>query len=187
MRFDENNNVHLEYVDESYPHFDLLQKINNDSFPENERCDLKLFTAHQGDGIQQMYAVVDGEVPVGFVIWNDIGDGYVYWMYLAIDPQYRNRKYGTKTERLVFDEVLRGKTIFGGIEVIDPAAENYEQRISRKKFHERNGFHTFDKVFELGTAGRFQVVCNDPSESADELAEKLFGVMARNNLSAPTE
>ena len=181
MKFDDNHAIHLERVDWNYPHLDIIRHINEEAFPENERKDLSVFLNWSAQGLAELHAVVDGEVPVGFAIWFNFGADYVFWMYLAIDSQYQRRKYGTKTERLIFDEVLKDKIIFGGIEALEPSAENYEQRVSRVKFHEKNGFHTFDKVFDLGVFGKYQFVCTDPSVSVDELADMFYCELKRIN------
>lgn len=177
MKFDDHHAIHLERVDQNYPHLDILRRINAEAFPENERKDLSVYLDRSAELIAEFHAVVDGEVPVGFAIWYDFGNNYVFWSYLAIDSQYRNRKYGTKTERLIFDEVLKDKIIFGGVEALIPSAENYKQRVSRIKFHVKNGFHIFDKVFDFGEAGKYQLVCTDASVSADTLAEMFFSKM----------
>ncbi len=177
MKFDDNHEIHLERVDRNYSHMDILCRINEEAFPKEERLDLFAFFDWAEEKNGQLHAVVDGEVPVGFTIWFDFGENYIFWFYLAIDSQYQRRQYGTKTERLIFDVVLKDKIIFGGVEALDPSAENYEQRISRIKFHKKNGFHIFDKVFDFGKAGKYQLVCTDPSISVDMLADKFFSVV----------
>lgn len=179
MKFDDNHAIHLERVDQNYPHLDILRQINEEAFPKNERKDLSIYLNQSAEPVANLHAVVDGDVPVGFTIWYNFGKNYVFWMYLAIDSRYRNRKYGTKTERLIFDDILKGKIIFGAVEALNPNAENFEQRISRIKFHERNGFHLFDKIFDLGTAGQYQFVCTDPSVSVDALENMILSAMKR--------
>ena len=177
MKFDENHAIHLEKVERNYPHLDALMRINEEDFPEKERLDLPAFVDWAQGKNAELHAVVDGEVPVGFTIWFDLGENYILWAHLAIDSQYQRRKYGTKTERLLFDEILKDKIIFGGVEALEPTAGNYEQRISRIKFHKKNGFHIYDKVIDLGEYGKYQIVCTDPSVSVDVLEKKLFAVM----------
>ena len=107
MCFDDNHAIHLERVDKNYPHLDILRRINEEAFPREERIDLSiLFNSYEQFDVE-LNAIVDGEVPVGFTIWFDFGENYILWFYLAIDPQYQNCKYGTKTERIVFDELLK--------------------------------------------------------------------------------
>lgn len=177
MTFDDNHIIHLEHVDRNYPHLNILNRINEEAFPKEERIDLSFLFDTNENFKTEFHAVVDGEVPVGFAIWFDLGENYILWFYLAIDPQYQNRKYGTKTERLIFDEILNDKIIFGGVEALDPSAENYKQRVSRIKFHTGNGFHIFDKVFDLGIMGKYQIVCSNPNESVDKLAKLLYSVI----------
>lgn len=181
MTFDDNHEIHLERVDQNYPHLYILRQINEEAFPETERKDLMLFLmgGQPAQKNSELHAIVDGEVPVGFTIWYELNDNYVYLQYLAIDSQYRGRKYGTKTVRLIIDKVLKDKIIFGGVEALDPRAENYEQRISRVRFYKKNGFQVFDKIFNLAIFGKYQFFCTDPSVSEDALVEMIFAEMKR--------
>ena len=57
-------------------------------------------------------------------------------------------------------------------EIIDESAENLEQRIRRKNFYLRNGFHETGR-FTLLNGYRFEVVCNKQELRADAFMELI--------------
>ncbi len=177
MNFDSENKVHLERVDETYKHMDMLDAISKEAFPPAERPNIPYYAAHMDKQLLYIMAIVDGEVPVGFLIWLDLGGGFVYLAYFAIDAKYRSHNYGSKTNALIFNGVLKDKVVLGVIEALDPDAENYEQRVSRKKFYERNGFHVLDEIVDVPAAGRFQIAYHGPETPVDVLKEKVGDTM----------
>ena len=123
MKFDPENKIHFENVDKNYLHMDILDAINTEAFPPGERIVFADLVALHTLPKLHINAIVDGEVPVGFIVWVDMAEGYNYLAYLAIDPQYRNRKYGSKTMNYLFDNVLIDTVACGVIEALDPNSE----------------------------------------------------------------
>ena len=177
MNFDPENKIHFENVDENYEHLDLLDAINMEAFPSVERLPLKALAAINDVQQLRLKAVVDGEVPVGFMIWFELGEGFNYLAYLAIDPQYRNRKYGSKTLNHIFDDVLAGEVNFGAIEALNPNADNYEQRLARKRLYEKLGFIILDNVIETPKNGSYQLLYHGPETKEEVLMDKLNKIM----------
>ncbi len=62
----------------------------------------------------------------------------VFFIYLATDPEKRNKGYGVRIlDR--FREINAGKRIFLVLEPCDPNAEDYDMRVRRSRFYQRNG------------------------------------------------
>lgn len=84
-------------------------------------------------------------------------------LYLATNEQIRSQGYGS----MILDEVKQmtgGKECVLHIEALDENAENYEQRIRRKHFYEKNGFHSTgymykesDVEYEVLSTGAFDM------------------------------
>ncbi|WEV43183.1 GNAT family N-acetyltransferase [Lactobacillus sp. ESL0684] len=67
------------------------------------------------------------------------GETVIYLTYLAINDQLRGQGYGTKILTFLKNE-FASKEIILDIEPVVAEAENYQQRLSRLRFYERNGF-----------------------------------------------
>lgn len=81
-----------------------------------------------------------------------------YICYLAIDSHTRSKGYGSAAIQKILEVYLELQLVLD-FEVIDENAENNEQRIRRKNFYLRNGFHETGNYTML-RGNRFEVVCN---------------------------
>ena len=176
MKFDQEHNIHFENVDENYEHMDILEAINNEAFPSSEKCSIAYLVGIPDLSQLHVNAIVDGDVPVGFIIWVDLCEGFSYLSYLAIDSHYRNRRYGSKALTSLFDNVLTDTVSFGVIEALDPDAQNSEQRVTRKRFYERLGFTVFENTVEFYGNDRYHLVYHGPETTEEVLLEK-FGLL----------
>lgn len=89
-----------------------------------------------------------------------ISDSTVYLIYLAVNKDLRGQGYGTKILSLL-EKQYPDQAIVIDIEPVVPTAKNHQQRVSRLKFYERNGFHRTDQKlkdqdeeFEALTTGK---------------------------------
>lgn len=115
-----------------------LKKLYKKAFPNDERLPLWILKIKDKKENEFFYSIYDEEKFIGltYLINND---NITYVLYLAIDPTNRGQGYGS----IVLDKIKKEsnqKSIVLCIEEIDSNADNYEQRIKRKKFYERNGF-----------------------------------------------
>ena len=115
----------------------------------------------------------DDIVPVGFMQLRHCGDNAYYGIYLAIGKEFRNRHYGSYALKLVIEEYLKGKMMFGCVEALLPEAENYQQRVDRARFYRRNGMFVLDGVADAGKMGKYQFVCTDPNVTFEQLKAKM--------------
>ena len=92
-----------------------------------------------------------------------------FLLYLAVAEGSRGMGYGTR----VLDEVKRmsaGRRLFLNIEPLDEDSDNMAQRMSRKRFYERNGFR---EGFVIVTSDgiRYQMMLYDCDMTPQEMAE----------------
>lgn len=149
--------------------YEQVKKLYLRSFPAAERAPFAQLM-HWSDGHRaQMYALydesgcvtendadkeeTDGKISGGewmglayFVRYRDI----VYLFYLAIDETRQGQGYGSALLAAVRRH-FAGKRVILNIEALDAEAPNYEERVKRKRFYEKNGFREMGyTVSELG-------------------------------------
>ena len=80
-----------------------------------------------------------------------------FLLFFAIPDDLRGRGYGSAILQMLQKQ---HKTVVLNVELLDPAAQNYEQRKRRFAFYRRNGFFdTCYHVWEVG--GKFRVLSTD--------------------------
>lgn len=142
----------------TYPHAKNKREVRElytSAFPKYERLPffvLRLLTARKGCDITAYYA--DG-VFAGFTYNATKGD-VLYLMFFAVNSALRGKGYGSAILAYL-KEQNPSKSIVLNIELLDENAENYEERVRRFCFYERNGFHdTKHNIDEVG--GTFRVL-----------------------------
>ena len=111
-----------------------------------------------------LYEIRYQQTLVGF-IWAVSNERCVYIFFLAIAEQYRGRGYGTQAIDGLF-RFYSDRQVVLDFEELDPASENYAQRVRRKNFYLRCGFHETGRYTLLG-GERFEVVCNGGALDAE--------------------
>ena len=127
------------------------------AFPKEERLPwwiLRLNARRKGVDLS---AFVEGDVFYGFTASVTVEDLH-FLLFFAIDEGKRGMGYGSAVLQMLQE---RYKTLVLNVELLDPAAENYEQRKRRFAFYQRNGLvDTHYHVWEVG--GKFRVLSTDP-------------------------
>lgn len=123
-----------------------VRRLYLDAFPSFERLPfwVLLYKAKKDDS--NLSVIYDDEEFVGMMnvaYYKNI----VYLFYLAVDPSQQSRGYGSKILQHLKD-TYPDKRILLNIEKVDNTAENYAQRLNRKKFYEKNGFQNTDFKIE---------------------------------------
>lgn len=153
------------------PHRTEFEQINNEAFPPSERMGMEemfSFTAHTDSHLLGIY---DDRAPIGFILLLQNTDcAYLY--YLAIHPALRSKGYGGAALQLL-QATYSSLQIILDFEEIDETAPNNAQRMRRKEFYLRNGFHETGTCTLLGDT-RFEVVCNQGA-----LCKESFGELLR--------
>ncbi|MBQ7249921.1 MAG: GNAT family N-acetyltransferase [Bacilli bacterium] len=130
------------------PYYSYVRDLYEASFPEEERPPFDfLFDLKDND----LYAVIDQGNPIGLVDLAAYED-LVYVFFLAIDPAYQKKGYGTGALKHVC-EWFKTKRIYLCIEALDIEAANYEQRVRRLAFYQKCGFAPAgERLVEYGVA-----------------------------------
>lgn len=121
------------------------------SFPEYERTSVDRLEAHVLRGDAEWLGIYDEDCLRG-MIYTLFNDRILFILYLAMDPGYRGRGYGSASLKAVMERHPHRKT-FLNIEPPDEECDNREQRLKRQGFYVRNGFipsgrlHTSDGDF----------------------------------------
>ncbi|MBC8547007.1 GNAT family N-acetyltransferase [Clostridiaceae bacterium NSJ-31] len=134
-----------------------FEQINDEAFPLSERMSFDEIFDFASDTDTDVLGIYDDGNPVGFVVLLKNGEcGYVY--FIAIDSCTRSKGYGSVAMQKMMETYPELQLVLD-FEVIDENAENNAQRVRRKNFYLRNGFHETGNYTMLRDE-RFEVVCN---------------------------
>lgn len=148
----------LKYKDE-------LEELYLSAFPKEERFSFWILEDCSKEDNSDLYAILDNDKFVGMCYIVNC-DGAYYLMYLAIQDELRNKKYGSK---ILEDLKEKYKTLFLSIDKpID------EISVKRKKFYLRNGFYDTNKYYE-DTGVCYEVLCtNIQYEITENIMQKRY-------------
>lgn len=117
--------------------FAFVNRLYKDSFPINERKDLRFLLSENQD-IGEIYVVEEENQFIGFVcILFTIEIAHI--IYFSVLPELRNKGYGSNILKLIC-EMKKGYRVIVDIEKPNIDSNNYEQRVQRKNFYLRNCF-----------------------------------------------
>ncbi len=152
--------------------YSKIKEIYKEAFPLTERAPLFYLHMFAKKQDAQFTAYYDNDMVVGlsYVI---LYRSSVFILYLAIDKDMRSKGYGTKIlENL--KERYSDKSISLNIEEVIECS-NYEERLKRKEFYERNGFKVtgmytreFGENFHILTHGNFN------EEDFKQICKKIY-------------
>lgn len=112
-------------------------------FPEDERKPIELLHSSYEKHYTRIIEILYENEVIGFMILNKVKDkGYAVLDYLAILPQYRNSKFGTKALQILLEQEKENSGIFIEIEKVGLGKDTEENllREKRKQFYEKVGF-----------------------------------------------
>lgn len=112
-------------------------------FPEDARKPLELLQSSYEKHYTRIIEILYKNEIIGFMILNKVKDkGYAVLDYLAILPQYRNNKFGTKALQILLEQEKENSGIFIEIEKVGLGKDIEENllREKRKNFYEKVGF-----------------------------------------------
>jgi len=163
----------LRYVkiDKNFKDLDKVETLYSRSFPPEERMFSVRQAMEQEDkiGVIEAAAAYDGELLIGFYVTLP-RDGYRYLNYLVTDPAIRGMGYGGAIVRKILEDNMDG-ICFGSIEKPVPGTDDYETRLRRQMFYERNGMITVPYEKEVNGIP-FIIVTNRTGEEFDRCYQK---------------
>lgn len=132
--------VELIEITQNFRDKEKLYALNNEAFPKEERIPSDRFLSMLRELDCDAWAFYDKEVFVGFaVLLSDADLQMAYLSYFAIDSTNRSKGYGSKALAKLA-EVYDGCQIVLDMERMEESADNYDQRLRRLVFYERNGY-----------------------------------------------
>lgn len=130
-----------------------VRALYHRAFPQEERLPwwlLRLNSIREGIGLT---AWMDGERFCGFTSSATV-EGLHFLLFFAVSEGCRGQGYGSAILQAIRE---RHPAVALNIELLDPAAPNYPERLRRFAFYQRNGFRDAHyHVWEVG--GKFRVL-----------------------------
>lgn len=149
--------IHLIRINETNVR-SKIKKLYLNTFPKFERLPFWFLIYQSKKKKSDFYAIYDDHDYVGLLFLTYYKD-IVYVYYLAIEPSQQSKGYGSDILQYL-KETYQDKRLLLNIEKVDKSADNYEQRLKRKNFYEKNGFkntkfeiETKDIVYEILYSG----------------------------------
>lgn len=167
-------------VTKQFAGLEQLNLLNKEAFPRAERFPVEKLVEMAERKLIDFLAVYDQEIFVGFfVIFKNQKCAYLF--FLAIDAAQRSKGYGSKVLALIRQRYKNYQNVLD-LEEIDPEAENYEQRLTRKKFYIRNGYQ--ETGYYIRYSGvTFEILMLEEqfdSESFEQLLEEMKHIINEN-------
>lgn len=148
----------------------FFSEVNNEAFPPSEHMTMDEILDFANATDTDVLGIYDEAQPIGFiVIMKNDRCGYIY--FYAIDSRLRSKGYGSAVLKQLNDE-YKDIQMTLDFEILDENAENYAQRLRRRQFYLRNGFHETGRYTMLRDE-KFEVVCNGGELDANGLKDLL--------------
>jgi len=167
--------LQLKNVSQNKKDFNKIKELYYEAFPREEVLPLFLLRIKAKKENIDFLGIYDESQLIGLiyvVTYKDIS----CIMYFAITENVRGKGYGSKVLDLIKGK-YKGNRIILYIEEIDKNVSNYEQRVKRKKFYEKNGFK--DLQYKIREAGIYYEMLGYEGivtkEEYEELMEKFLG------------
>lgn len=170
--------IELIRLNKKSPDYKSVKRLYKSAFPTDEKAPFGLLMRKSKKDNVDFWAAYSGDKWVGLAYvlsYKDIS----YLFYLAIDDKARGNGFGSGVLGAL-KEKYKGRNLFLAIEEIDEKAENYSERINRKKFYEKNGFHDLNcklreasVVYDLLGLGD-KIKPKDYADMFDEYLGKMF-------------
>ena len=147
-----------------------VKKLYLSAFPKNERFPFVGLLAMALQKRVNLQAVYDHDDFIGLIFWT-YAEKIIYIGYLAVDPVWRGKGYGSQTLNLMKQHHSNQEIVLD-IEPVIKTAKNYSQRINRLLFYKHNGFKlTQDNLVDEG--GRYSILSSDKHFKKRNLSQLL--------------
>lgn len=126
-------------------YYKRVKLLYEDSFPAIERISWLWMNVMALLGQADFLAYFDGATFAGFSYSLKSREVY-YLLFLAVPESNHSQGYGGQILKAVADQAT-GRPIFLVIEPLDEKAENYDLRLKRLAFYEKNGYRLTDYLY----------------------------------------
>lgn len=158
------------------PYAMAMHNLYFEAFPENERKPLETLYTHQESGFADVFVILEDDDSFVGMITTLKHSSLMFVEYFAIHSKYRGLGYGSKVLDLLHEK-YHDVNICLEIDVVDPAASDYEKRLRRLHFYEKNGFQQLGIIVNLFGV-TFELLGTSPDIEFDEyflLYEQIHG------------
>lgn len=155
--------------------FSKVVDLYKEAFPGAQRIPAWLLRYKLKKGKTGFNVLYKDDTWIGLIYATEYED-IVFVQFLAISELFRSDGYGSKVMDSMRD-MHSGNRIVLNIEVLDEQADNYQQRIKRKAFYEKNGFSSSGYIVKE-PAERLEMLIVGGSISKEEIEamyKNLFG------------
>lgn len=129
--------IELKNLTRKSAEYKQVKRLYRTAFPANERAPMFLMMSRAKKGKGDFFSAFDKGKYTGLV-YAITNEKTAYIFFLAIADEQRGKGYGSAVLEAIKSRYA-GKRIFLAIEELDENADNYEQRLSRRHFYEKNG------------------------------------------------
>lgn len=171
-----------EFKKEVYPYYLAI-------FPEEERKSFREIKRAYKKGYVRIIKIINQNQFVGFMTVNRVKEnGYIILDYLAILPEHREKQFGTKALKLLFEEEKACRGILVEIEKVGLGKNEKDNlaRQKRKNFYEYLGFKELE--FDLLLFGviytplLFSNIQDDENRIIDDVFDIYKAVMGKRRI-----
>jgi GNAT superfamily N-acetyltransferase len=137
----------------------VLEEINTEAIPDNERTSLDDLFATGMDGNLEVLGVYEENRPVGFFVVRKYKNTR-YLAYFAIKAECRSKGIGSKALALLINRYPNCQIVVEFEAPRKDAKEN-DMTVRRRNFYLRNGFHETG-CFTFYDGVEFEIACSRP-------------------------
>ena len=150
--------------------FRKVKQLYMRAFPDEERAPfLMLVLKAKKKGVDFWTVSCDGQWAGMLYIVSRRDLSYIF--YLAVSEECRGRGIGGAILRSA-QKLYKGRRLFLAIEELDKNAENYPERVGRRKFYLRNGFSELHRKLREGRV-TYEILGTGGDVKADEYEELM--------------
>ena len=161
-------NIQLKEIPQNSPEKSVLEKINQEAFPQNERISIDDLYSSNKDGNLSIIGIYADNILSGFFVTRKFRN-IAYIAYFAVSAEKRSKGIGSRALKLIRNYYENYRFIVE-FESPDEKCTNNNIRLHRRNFYLRNGF------FETGLYNRYRdvefiVACSENDFTTEEYME----------------
>lgn len=168
-------NINFQALNQHDANYFEVIDLYKEAFPGAKRIPTFLLRYKLRNGKEGFNVLYENDEWIGLIYFTEYKD-IVFIQFLAISESSRSKGYGSMVMESLKDRYT-GKRIILSIEELDKQARNYQQRVKRKAFYEKNGFISTGYIVKEPDE-RYEMLIREGIISKDEiesLYDDLFG------------
>lgn len=158
-------------INNNFKNMDELEVLSKDAFPPEEYLSPnKIIKMAQNDKDIKFLALYNKDNFIGYTVIK-LYKTIAYLFFLAINPKYRSKGYGSEAIKLIKNEYKNYQHVVD-FEMLDKYAPNIKQREKRREFYLKNGYKPTGQFLSyLGVS--YEVFCSDDNFDFEIFKEML--------------